>query len=120
MPIDDDERESFERQDPRWRPFHLLFDQVEDRSIDFDAAFSAMLRQAADFLSAYDEKERLEEIIVAFENLINMMLFQYPDRMKPLYEDDEWYGKILHKFNSLIFDYDWQTQIDELREMLKQ
>ena len=112
-------KEEFEKKDPLWIQFNLLDNKLKEKKEPINKIVYEIMFLANNFLKKYSKKEQLEEIIIAFENIINTLVYYYGDDAKALYENDK-EGEILSSFDSLIFDYDYKTEINKLKENINE
>ncbi len=115
--LEKNKRADLEKKDSLWIKYHKLFDSVIKKSYSLDKVISEMLNLALKFLEKYSKEEDLKEIIIAFENLKNNILYYYGKSAVQLYEHDK-IGNIMEGFDSLIFESDYKKQIDKLKNKL--
>ena len=113
------ENGEFEKKDPLWIEFNLLENTLKEKKEPINKIVYNIIVLANKFLKNYSKREELEEIIIAFESIINTLVYYYGDDAKALYENDK-EGEILSSFDSLIFNYDYKTELNKLKENINE
>ena len=115
---DNENLKKFEKKDPLWIEFHILENKIKEKDGELDNLIYNIIRLANIFLNKYSKKEDLKEIIIAFENLINSLVYYYGEDAKKICENDN-EGKILSSFDSLIFDYNYDQEIQKIKKNIQ-
>ena len=108
-------KKEFEKKDPLWIQFHQIEDKVKNKSSELSRLIPEMMKLAEKFLIRYSDREDVRDILVAFENLTDLLLYYYGEEAKAIYEDGL-VGDILSSFDSLAADYD--EEIQKLKDRL--